>query len=168
MRWVRYWKPALFVAAVLAGFLYGRCGGDSKPVTPGVTDNVMVEKPAADPPWRERIVYRPVEVERRITVERVDTLIVQEFVEAAQNPDSLPPTHLPYAVEFDGETLLMWGIMSNGDRTYSEHDIRAKFRAGWEADSTWAREQRLARFPIKRVAFGTALVAGIAILVIVR
>src|SRR5687767_3674206 len=80
---VKYWKHALVLAAVCTAFLYGRCGGDPPASDPGVVDTVMVDRPSPNPGIRERIVYRPVEVERRVIVTEVDTMVVREFVEAA-------------------------------------------------------------------------------------
>src|SRR5687768_8474956 len=75
---VKFWKPMLIGLAVLAAFLYGRCGGGPPASDPGVVDTVMVDRPSPNPGIRERIVYRPVEVERRVVVPEVDTLYVRE------------------------------------------------------------------------------------------
>lgn len=157
---VRFWQPALIGLAVLAAFLWGRCDRP-EPVTQIVADTVMVSQPIAKPTIKERIVYRQVPVERVIIAHRVDTLRVREFVEAATRPDSLPPQHLSYSIEYDGDRLRMWGTMSDGDLTLHEFNVKPTFRAGWEADSAWAREQRLARLPKWKIAGGVAVVAGV-------
>lgn len=162
----QYWKPALIGLAILAAFIYGRCGGEPPAVTPGVTDTVMVRQPTAAPTIKERIVYRPVEVERRVVEERVDTLVVREFVAAATDT-LLEPIHLPYSLEYNGDRLRLWGTMSNGDLTLHEFNVKPTFRAGWAADSAWAREERLSRFPTMKVAAGTAIVAGVVVCLLV-
>lgn len=163
---VRFWKPALIGLAILAAFLYGRCGNETNVEPVGTADTVMPDMPEAKPTFTERIVYQQVPVEREVVVLEIDTLIVREFVEAAA--DSLRPQKvLGQSIEYDGEKLLMYGVRSDGARTFEEYDVRPTFKAGWAGDSTWAREERLARFPTMKVAAGTAVVAGVIVCLIV-
>lgn len=165
----QYWVPLAFATLAAVAYIAGRCHSpDPVPSVLGKRDTVWVKAPTPDPTVIERIRYREVPVERVVVRERVDTLRVQEFVEAAQHPDSLPPVQLGKAFEYDGEKLLLWGVMSTGDEVLTEVDIRPKFQGGWAGDSVWTRESRLARFPTLKVAGGAIVVGGVIILCALR
>jgi len=154
------WTPALILGGVLVGLAIGyfsRPDPDSLPrVAP---EERILEQPVAAPTIKERIVYRQVPVESTTTITQIDTVVVREFVESVR--DSADPIHLPYSLQYDGKALELWGTMSDGSRTYNSYDLRPTFRAGWAGDSTWAREERLARFPTIKVAGVAVAVAAV-------
>lgn len=155
------WTLALVASAGLAGLLAGFFLHPEPDRPPAEVRTVWRDRPEPEPTIKERIVYHEVPVASPpIVRERVDTLKVREFVEAATDSTAVP-IYLPGSIEYDGDRLSLWLTKSNGDLTLSEFDLKPTFRAGWDADSTWAREERLARFPTVKVAVGTTVVAGV-------
>lgn len=154
---------AICIVALTVSWFAGRCtAGTPEPVT--VTEQVVIDRPVPKQTIIERVTTVRVPVEVTRTVTEIDTLVVREFIEAAQ--DSLAdPVHLPYSFEYDGKKLLLWGTMSDGSRTFNGYDARPKFTGGWDADSTWLREDRTARFPKWKVA-GGVVVAGVVACVV--
>lgn len=163
------WTLGLVAGALLAGLVGGWfLRPDPPKPAPSVPERVVIEKPVPVQTIVERVVERRVPVEVTRTVTEIDTVLVREFVEAAQD-STADPIHLEYSFDYDGEKLLLWGTMSNGARTFNQYDARPRFRGGWVADSTWLREDRMARFPTKPVIIGGGLVvAGVVCLLVCR
>ena len=156
----------LLLGGVYAGW-HLRPTPDLPPVVRTLPPRVVVkERPVPVEKWNTKLVWRTVPVSAEGVADTAAVAERDSFV-AASEDSLIPPRFLEYSFRYDGQRLLQSGILSNGDLVTSvRDDVKPTFEGGWTADSTWVREERLARFPTWQVAGGAVVVTGVVLCVV--